>query len=296
MPYELGHLAQFFEVVRRGSFTRAARVLRIQQPSVSRSVKLLEQALGAQLLERKPRGIALTPAGERVYAIATRLFEEANNIERVIESESAVLRGPLRIAAAGGIASRLAPDALVALVADHPEVWPMVFSGPASQAADRIASGDFELGLYFYVERMPPALEVRELIDVPFHLVVRRDRARDRATLASFIGSREVEGDRARVFPALDRLRRAVPEARIRFSTNDIEAHLRMVEAGAGVSILPRFVVASGLASRRLADVLPDAKFRFPLLLITRKRRVLSQAADVLVSAIISTLASKHAA
>jgi DNA-binding transcriptional LysR family regulator len=291
MSFELAHLAQFFEVARRGSFTGAARTLRIQQPSVSRAVKLLEDSLGVQLLERRPRGVVLTAMGERVYAIATRLFEEASNIERVVEAERPALRGPLRIAAAGAVASRLAPDALAALVGAHPEVWPMVFSGPASLAAERIASGDFELGLYFYVERMPAALQVRELIDVRFHLVVRRDRARHRPTLASFIGSREVEGDRARAFPALERLRKLVPEARIRFSTNDIEAHLRMVEAGAGVSILPSFVVDHGLKRRRLADVLPDVKFRFPLLLVTRRGRVLSQAAGALVSAIVSSLA-----
>src|SRR5436190_12975247 len=110
MAYELGHLAQFYEVAKRGSFTVAARTLRIQQPSVSRSVKLLEEALGVRLLDRKPRGVALTPMGERVFEIATRLFEEASNIERVVESGRAELRGPLRIAAAGAVASRLAPD------------------------------------------------------------------------------------------------------------------------------------------------------------------------------------------
>jgi DNA-binding transcriptional LysR family regulator len=290
MALELGHLAQFFEVARRGSFTSAARALRIQQPSVSRSVKLLEDALGVQLLERRPRGVELTASGERVFEIATRLFEEASRIERITEPDRAELKGPLRVAAAGAVASRLAPDAIAKLVAEHPRVWPMVFSGPAAMAADRIASGDLELGLYFYVERLPPVLEVRELVDVPFYLVVRRDRARDKATLASFIGSREVEGDRARRFPALDRLRRQVPEASIRISTNDIEAHLRMVEAGLGVSILPGFIVDAELRARRLANVLPDAKFRFPLLLVTRKRRTLSRAADAFVAQVLASL------
>jgi DNA-binding transcriptional LysR family regulator len=162
----------------------------------------------------------------------------------------------------------------------------MVFSGPASLAADRIASGDLELGLYFYAERLPPSLEIQQLGSVPFHLVVRHDRRKHRATLASFIGSREVEGDRPRRFPTLERLKRIVPEAKIRISTNDIEAHLRMVEAGLGVSVLPRFVVADGLARRRLADVMPDVELAFPLLLVTRRHRVLSRAAAALVAAV----------
>ncbi len=286
MPFELGHLAQFFEVARRGSFTAAARSLRIQQPSVSRAIKLLEEALGVQLLERRPRGVALTGVGERVFEVAARLFEEASNIDRIADSARGVLRGPLRIAAAGAVASRMIPDAIEQLVAAHPEVWPMVFSGPASLAADRIASGDLELGLYFYAERLPPSLEIQQLGAVPFHLVVRHDRRKHRATLASFIGSREVEGDRPRRFPTLERLKRIVPEAKIRISTNDIEAHLRMVEAGLGVSVLPRFVVADGLARRRLADVMPDVELAFPLLLVTRRHRVLSRAAAALVAAV----------
>src|SRR5258708_97470 len=84
-----------------------------------------------------------------------------------------------------------------------------------------------------------------------------RERARDRETLVSFIGGREVEGERPRSFPTLGRLRRLVPDAQIRISTNDAEAHLRMVEAGLGVSVLPRFVVEDGLRSGALADVLP---------------------------------------
>ena len=287
MAPELGHLAHFHAVARHGSFTRAAAALRIQQPSVSRSVRLLEEALGVTLFERRPREVVLTAAGERIFAACVRLFEEADNIARIAEAERGDCRGPLRVAAAGAVASRLAPAAIGVLAERHPEVWPMVFSGPASMAAERIARGDFELGLYFYAERLPPSLERRELTTARFHLVVRSDRSRHRPTLASFIGSREVEDDRATRFPTLERLRRTVPEARIRISTNDIEAHLRLVEAGLGVSILPGFVVREGLKARRLRDVLPRDRLDFPLLLVSRKGRVLSRAAQAFLDAVI---------
>src|SRR5512138_295304 len=192
MSIELGHLAHFYAVARHESFTRAAAALRLQQPSVSRSVKLLEDALGITLLERHPRRVVLTAAGQRIYASCERLFEEADNIARIAEVERGECQGPLRVAAAGAVASRLAPAAIAAIAERHPAVWPMVFSGPASMAAERIARGDFELGLYFYAPRPPAALERRTIAQVRFHLVVRADRARSRATLASFIGSREV--------------------------------------------------------------------------------------------------------
>jgi DNA-binding transcriptional LysR family regulator len=282
---ELGHLAHFYAVARHESFTRAAIALRIQQPSVSRSVKLLEDALGVQLFERHPRRVVLTGAGQRIFDSCVKLFEEADNIERIAEAERGELRGPLRVAAAGAVASRLAPAAIAVLAKRHPDVWPMVFSGAVNTAAERIARGDFELGLYFYAERLPHALERREVATARFHLVVRADRARDRATLESFIGSREVEDDRADRFPTLDLLRKTVPKAKIRISTNDIEAHLRLVEAGLGVSVLPRFVVGAALAKRALRDVLPKEQLVFPLWLVTRKGRVLSRAAQAFVDA-----------
>ena len=120
--------------------------------------------------------------------------------------------------------------------------------------------------------------------------MVRADRATDRATLGSFIGSREVEDDRADKFPTLDRLRKSVPHAAIKISTNDVEAHIRLVEAGLGVSVLPQFVVAAGLAKKQLRDVLPRDRLEFPLLLVTRKRRVLSRAAQVFVDAVLAAV------
>src|SRR5687767_11305960 len=294
MAIELGHLAHFYAVARHASFTRAATALRIQQPSVSRSVRLLEEALGLVLFERHPRSVALTSAGQRIFDSCVKLFEEADNIGRIAEDERGDCRGPLRVAAAGAVASRLVPEAIAALATRHPDVWPMVFSGPFATAAERIVRGDFELGLYFYAERLPRTLERRELAKVRFHLVVRADRARDRGTLQSFIGSREVEDDRADRFPTLELLRRTYPKAKIRISTNDVEAHLRLVEAGLGVSVLPRFVVGDALARRELRDVLPRESLEFPLWLVTRKGRVLSRAAQAFLDAVLDATRARR--
>lgn len=285
--FELAHLSHFYAVARNASFTRAAAALHIQQPSVSRSVRLLEEALGIVLFERHPRSVALTPGGQRVFDACVRLFEEADNIVRIAEDERGECRGPLRVATAGAIASRLAPEAIAALATAHPEVWPMVFSIPAAMAADRIARGDIELGVYFYAEGLPRALERRELVPVRFHLVARSDRAKDRKTLSTFIGSREVEDDRAARFPTLEKLRRTVPDARIRISSNDVEAHLRLVQAGVGVSVLPDFLVGEHLRTKTFRDVLPKQDLVFPLLVVTRRNRVLSRAAQAFLDAMV---------
>jgi DNA-binding transcriptional LysR family regulator len=281
MDADLGHLRHFFEVARQGGFTRAAEVLRAQQPGMSRSVRLLEDQLGVRLIDRGGKRFALTTAGARVFETCARIFTDVEHITRIADEERGTLAGPLRIGAGGVLASRIIPDALAALTTEHPRLWPMVFAAPASMGMARIASGELELGIYAYLPDVPPTLVSEPLATLTYRLVVRADRAKHRATLTSFIGSREVEDPRATKFPSLDRLRKKFPEAQIRLSTNDIEAHLRMVEAGLGVSILPALLVSA--ARVRLVDVFHGERYEFPILLVTRRAHTLTAGALALL-------------
>jgi DNA-binding transcriptional LysR family regulator len=290
MDVDLPYLRHFYEVARQKSFTRAAEALRAQQSGMSRSVRLLEERLGVQLIERAGRRFALTTAGERVLAACARIFSDVEAIGRIADEERGSPTGPLRIGASGVLASRVVPDAIAALLQRHGKLWPMVYSAPAAMGIARIAAGELELGLFFYVPEAPASVTVAPLVDVPFRLVARADRAKDPATVRSFIGSREVEDPRVTQFPTLERLRERYPGAAIRVSSNDAEAHLRLVEAGAGVSILPELLVRDGLAKKRLADVLRGERFVFPVLLVTRTSHVLSRGAQALLDEVIPRL------
>ena len=69
------HLVVFEAAARLGSFTQAAQELNVQQPSVSASIKQLENTLGVRLFQRQHRRISLTYAGDRLLADVTRAFE-----------------------------------------------------------------------------------------------------------------------------------------------------------------------------------------------------------------------------
>ena len=80
---DLKQLQYFVVCAQTGSFSDAAKVLYSTQPSVSKVVKALEDALGMQLFERLPRGIRLTVQGQKVYRYACRITNEIGVLENM---------------------------------------------------------------------------------------------------------------------------------------------------------------------------------------------------------------------
>src|SRR5919201_5065157 len=81
---DLNELRGFCVAADLGSLGRAAVRLHVSQPSLSKRLASLETKVGAQLLERSPRGVALTPAGRRLYTQARTLLEEADQVAEVM--------------------------------------------------------------------------------------------------------------------------------------------------------------------------------------------------------------------
>src|SRR5580658_10793709 len=89
----------FVRVVEAGSFSGAAKQLRVGQPSVSKTVAQLEERLGVRLLLRSTQGLTPTEAGRNFYDRAKRSIEEAEEAESAARGAAAALTGLLRISA-----------------------------------------------------------------------------------------------------------------------------------------------------------------------------------------------------
>jgi DNA-binding transcriptional LysR family regulator len=96
----LASMETFVRVVETGSFSGAARQLRVGQPAVSKSIAQLEEYLGVKLLTRSTRGLAPTEAGIGYLERARRAIEEATEAELAARGAGAGLKGRLRICAA----------------------------------------------------------------------------------------------------------------------------------------------------------------------------------------------------
>jgi len=109
---DIAELRAFCAAADLGSLGRAARLIGVSQPALSKRLRTLEAVAGARLLERSPRGVTLTPAGTRLYVEARKLLAQAEEVESLM----AGLRGeeqPVRLATSHTIAEYVLPGPLV---------------------------------------------------------------------------------------------------------------------------------------------------------------------------------------
>jgi DNA-binding transcriptional LysR family regulator len=118
----LRQLACFVAIVEEGSFTRAARRVGITQPSLSQHVRSLEQELGGAVLERLPRGVALTPAGRTLLPEARAALRAVERGRRGARAALALESGDLEIATVLSMAVGLLPRYIRLWHERHPDV------------------------------------------------------------------------------------------------------------------------------------------------------------------------------
>lgn len=119
---ELRHLRYFLAVAETQNFTKASQRLRVAQPALSRQVKDLEDELGARLLQRSPRGAALTAAGEAFVPEAKAVLQRAEEAARVARAFAEGTRGELHLGYAPSPTVELLPRILHAYQGEAPGV------------------------------------------------------------------------------------------------------------------------------------------------------------------------------
>lgn len=118
----LSAMQTFVRVVESGSFSAVARELQATQSAVSKQVAALERALGARLLSRTTRSLALTEEGERYFAQARRLVAEVAEAESSLRRGEQQLTGWLRVAASVGFGRLKLLPLVKSFLAAHPGV------------------------------------------------------------------------------------------------------------------------------------------------------------------------------
>lgn len=250
-PAYLRQLMHFLSVARAGGFRKAAALARVQQPTLSKSVAELETRLQQAVFIRSTNKLELTPLGRR-------LLQRCEAIEALIQSpvtdEPAELGGEVRIATQEHVATHLLPRVVMALSIPHPNLAVRITTGAGKLLLPSVESGGTDFALLFSYPQSKQFTR-RAVGRFPCRIVVGKPYERDAGVLRRFIGSREIDDTDNRAFPTLAHLQRRDAKTSIAISCNSLEAHKRMVLAGAGVSILPEFMIRSELNDGSLALV-----------------------------------------
>ncbi len=259
MRGRLEEMTAFIEVARRRSFIRAAEQLEVSVSVISRAVAALETRLGARLLQRTTRTVGLTEAGRAYFTRCESLLAELTSADLEAGAQTAELRGRLRVSVATGLGMTHLVPALPEFLSKHPGL-----------TLDLHVSNRF---VDLIDERFDVAIRVGSLGDS--RLVARR-LAPNRRLLAASSSYRSRHGlpdhpDELRQHACLvldigehperwDLCRRSssvgVPvEAILR--CNQAPALLEACRQGAGIALLPAFMLETEFAARRLLHVLP---------------------------------------
>ena len=143
---ELRHLRHFVAVAETRHFGRAAARLGMAQPPLSQSIMRLEESLGIKLLERTPRGVSLTAAGEALMAEAKPLLAQADLAERRVRQAADELAS-LSIAFVPMCAMHIMPLALHALRKQWPGVDVRLIERGSALTVASVKNGSIDLGV-----------------------------------------------------------------------------------------------------------------------------------------------------
>jgi len=245
-------------------FGRAAERCFVSQPSLSASVKNLEEELGVTLFERGKRGVFLTDAGEQIVAQARRALEEAERVKTVARQGRDPLKGVLRLGIIHTIAPYLLPDLVAALRRSAPEMPLDVEENTTANLDRMLKAGELD-AVILALPYEGPGIESVPLYEEAFSVIAPAKHALARKKA---VAVEELDAGELLLLPVGHCFRDQVLDACHEFSRppeagrqgNSLETLRSMVASGLGVSVLP----ATALTARHANALVKAVRFSAP--------------------------------
>lgn len=244
---DIRQLRYFRTIVEEGQISRAAQKLHMAQPPLSLQLKLLEQELGVQLIERNTRNLRLTHAGLALYQRAEQILEMVESAAREIKEMEQSVHGVLAIGSPPAIGHQLMPERIRRFHDAYPGVSFQWREGNTFRVLELLDAHLIELG----VVRLPVQdknYDSIPLLTEPWVAVTRKDDKRhnrldgiplqELGKLPLLLMNRQ-EGIRSHDM-VIDELRAAGITPNIVCESDNVLALLSLVEAGMGITILPQ--------------------------------------------------------
>lgn len=273
----VGRLRVLVEVARQGSFSAAADALSYTQSAVSQQIATLEAETGMTMLERGPRGVRLTSAGEALVEHAEGILARLGAAEDELAAIAGLRAGRLKMASFPTAGATLMPLAIARFRARHPDVELTLAEGEPEEIAPRLRAGELDLALLFEFDPAGAGasdgdgwagLARVELLEDPLFLALPADHPfaqREDLRLSDLSAEAWVQTSAAS--PCARYVVRSCHaagfEPNVAFESDDYQTVQGLVAAGVGVALIPELalsVVREDVAIRELAPPSPVRK------------------------------------
>lgn len=247
---EMQELRYAAAVYRERHFVRAANRAHVSQPTLSQGLKKLERELGAALFERSPRGVRVTPAGEKfIHKILPALAALDGAAEDLI-ADAGEPTGVVRLGAIPTVGPYVVPRALPLLRKCAPRLTVEIHEVTTSLLLGQLKDGRLDLGLLALPvgER---GFTARPFGEEPFRLAVAPDHPLARKKTVSV---RDLAEERMLVLQeghcfrqqSLAFCKMAANDPRVIFEGSSLGSVMRLAAAGEGVTLVPRIAADPG--------------------------------------------------
>ena len=255
------HLLQFHEIIRTGSFTRAAVTLGLTQPALTRNMKLMEGRLGFELMVRSRQGIMPTALGERILAEASAIVLAERRISAMTDNLRRGYEAELRVGCTPTLSLHALPQPVADFARDNSGVRLDMRQAHSHVLADMIRDGtaDVALGPPEMADRIQ-ADGICPLFESPMVILASRYHplaGRTSVSVADLESARwALHQPGSGIRMAADRLLRqmGVGEA---LQANELPSNmiLSLLRHGDHIAIVPRYVLANTQLANELVQI-----------------------------------------
>lgn len=255
---DLKQLRALLVVAETGNVTRAAQVLHIVQPAVSRQLRLLEEDVGARLFERERHGMVLTEAGRVLVEHARRALLELERARAGIAGGEQEPGGVVTLGLLPSTVEEVAPALVAEVARRYPAVRLRLEVGFSGILSGWLRAGDVDAAVLYGAAERSPEIDSEPLVDEALWVVAppaAELRASRPVPLASLAGRPMILPSAPHGIRALVTHACAVSgvELQVAIETNALEVQRSLVLAGHGWTILPPIALAADLRAGLLS-------------------------------------------
>ena len=247
-------------------FAQTAQRCNLSPSAVSRQLSRLEEAVGAPLMERDKRHVAMTPAGRAVLLLARRWLAEWSQLRAELTGDNAELHGQLRVYASVTASYTVLANVLPPLRKRYPGIELLLHTGDQADGIERVLAGREDCAIVAEPDHLPAALVFAPLRSSPLVLIGPADKGAlhekieqqlklgaepDWSQMPLVLAERGLARERL-----LAHLSAQKTQPHVYAEVGGHEAVVSMVSLGFGVAVVPEIVITAS-PQRKAIEVLP---------------------------------------